>query len=217
MDGFGDNFVPNGNGSIDPAAEFLAREQDELAGLEDPPPVVPAVPFGEAAPDAAIAEADALQDAADEANYASAAAAAAATAIAGDVISTPVRTPERVVTPVPRVEPEAIKIWREEHQSKLIEKDAAEEKAKEALREKANQELLDWYKQHDEQVAKTRQANRCAEKELVADTERPEPGTEWERIAKLCDFNPKTSKSSRDVSRMRSIILHVKQSPPVKA
>ncbi|XP_018025978.1 clathrin light chain isoform X2 [Hyalella azteca] len=214
MDGFGDNFVPNGNGLVDPAAEFLAREQDELAGLEDPPQIAPF----DVAPDAAIAEADALQQAADEANYAAAAAAAASGA---DVMGTPLRTPERVMTPVPRVEPEAIKIWREEHQRKLVMKDEAEEEAKEALREKAKQELADWYKQHDEQVAKTRQANReackSAEKELVADTERPEPGTEWERIAKLCDFNPKTAKSSRDVSRMRSIILHVKQSPPLKA
>lgn len=31
MSGFGDNFEQD----VDPAAEFLAREQDELAGLED--------------------------------------------------------------------------------------------------------------------------------------------------------------------------------------
>lgn len=32
MSGFGDNFD---QADVDPAAEFLAREQDELAGLED--------------------------------------------------------------------------------------------------------------------------------------------------------------------------------------
>lgn len=32
MSSFGDNFD---QGDVDPAAEFLAREQDELAGLED--------------------------------------------------------------------------------------------------------------------------------------------------------------------------------------
>jgi len=43
MDGFGDNFDQP---EVDPAAEFLAREQDQLAGLEDelnsvaaPPPI----------------------------------------------------------------------------------------------------------------------------------------------------------------------------------
>ncbi|KAK8738669.1 hypothetical protein OTU49_003999, partial [Cherax quadricarinatus] len=40
MDGFGDSFVPLVEGSapaaeVDPAAEFLAREQDQLAGLGD--------------------------------------------------------------------------------------------------------------------------------------------------------------------------------------
>lgn len=54
---------------------------------------------------------------------------------------------------------------------------------------------------------------RNAEKEFVAETDAIEPGTEWERIAKLCDFNPKSSKTSRDVSRMRSIILQLKQNP----
>lgn len=56
---------------------------------------------------------------------------------------------------------------------------------------------------------------RNAEKEFVAETDAIEPGTEWERIAKLCDFNPKASKTSRDVSRMRSIILQLKN--PVRA
>lgn len=32
MDGFGDNFDDT---EVDPAADFLAREQDQLAGLED--------------------------------------------------------------------------------------------------------------------------------------------------------------------------------------
>jgi hypothetical protein len=54
---------------------------------------------------------------------------------------------------------------------------------------------------------------RNAEKQFVAETDEIEPGTEWERIAKLCDFNPKSNKSCKDVSRMRSIILQLKQTP----
>jgi len=93
-------------------------------------------------------------------------------------------------------------------------KDEDEEKKKGEMREAARKELDEWYKNHDEQVVKTRQSNRSAEKELVADTEPMAPGTEWERIAKLCDFNPKASKHTKDISRMRSIILQVKQGPP---
>lgn len=53
MDGFGDSFVPPVEGTapapeVDPAAEFLAREQDQLAGLDDviipPAAQVPAEP-----------------------------------------------------------------------------------------------------------------------------------------------------------------------------
>ena len=56
--------------------------------------------------------------------------------------------------------------------------------------------------------------HRNAEKELVNQSSEVEPGQEWERIAKLCDFNPKASRNSKDVSRMRSIILQLKQNPP---
>lgn len=54
---------------------------------------------------------------------------------------------------------------------------------------------------------------RNAEKEWVADRDAESPGQEWERIARLCDFNPKSSRSTKDTSRMRSIILQLKQSP----
>jgi len=215
MDGFGDSFVPNGVAE-DPAAEFLAREQTELAGIEDPPAVVEPAAEAPAAPPAEEQVAPpAPQDWSEDAAPGQHCLFEGS---APEVVVPPVAPAvERVVTPVPRVEPEAILRWREEHQRRLVEKDSQEEEAKEALRQKARQELEEWYAQHDESLGRTRHANRCAEKELAADAEAAEPGAEWERIAKLCDFNPKTARGSRDVSRMRGIILHVKQSPPVKA
>lgn len=60
-------------------------------------------------------------------------------------------------------------------------------------------------------------ALRNAEKQFVAEDDEIQPGTEWERIAKLCDFNPKAKPGSKDVSRMRSMILQMKQNPvPIK-
>ena len=45
-----------------------------------------------------------------------------------------------------------------------------------------------------------------------------EPGTEWERVTKLCEFNAKAAKNAKDVSRLRSILLQLKQNPkPVLA
>ncbi|KAL7014699.1 hypothetical protein ACKWTF_016075 [Chironomus riparius] len=117
--------------------------------------------------------------------------------------------------PISTEVPEKIKKWREEQLLRLQDKDAAEEKAKEALRKQAEKELEDWYKRHEESIAKTKTMNRNAEKECVADVEEIEPGTEWERIAKLCDFtqSTKASKSIKDNARMRSIILQLKQTP----
>ncbi|XP_063886150.1 clathrin light chain-like isoform X14 [Scylla paramamosain] len=227
MDGFGDSFVPaptEGTPEVDPAAEFLAREQDQLAGLDDdiiPPAAAPqsqeTAPTLPAGDDADLFGAAPMNGGPDLGSF---------EMLGGDEVpqdtsaAEPVPAPPMAYSPVPTIpkeEPEKIRIWREQQEVRLKEKDAAEELNKEELKEKARKELEDWYKQHEEQVAKTRQANRSAEKELVADIGKMEPGTEWERIAKLCNFNPKTAKSSRDISRMRSIILQVKQNPPLKA
>lgn len=56
--------------------------------------------------------------------------------------------------------PEKIRKWREAQQSRLEDKDAAEEKAKEVLRKQAEKELEDWYKRHEETIAKTKNLNR---------------------------------------------------------
>jgi len=79
------------------------------------------------------------------------------------------------------------------------------------MRAAAAKELEDWYKHRDEQLEKTKSTNRAAEEAYVKEIEDKEPGSEFERICKLCDFNPKNSKNTRDVSRFRSILLQLKQ------
>ena len=39
------------------------------------------------------------------------------------------------------------------------------------------------------------------------------PGTEWERVTKLCDFSGKNANknSAKDMTRMKSILLQLKQ------
>ena len=39
------------------------------------------------------------------------------------------------------------------------------------------------------------------------------PGTEWERVAKNCGFNSKVVHCKKDRSRLRNVILSLKQTP----
>jgi len=96
----------------------------------------------------------------------------------------------------------------------LRKKDEEEENARNKLRDQAAQELSNWYEQNTIQLEKLRETNRAAminmDKTFVAQIEPIQPGTEWDRVSKLCDFNPKTCKNVKDVSRLRSIILQLK-------
>ncbi|XP_069023797.1 clathrin light chain A-like isoform X1 [Embiotoca jacksoni] len=58
--------------------------------------------------------------------------------------------------------------------------------------------------------------DQAAEEAMISDLDENNPGTEWERVARLCDFNPKSSKQAKDVSRLRSVLISLKQSPLVR-
>ncbi|KAM5302044.1 uncharacterized protein AAES06_002719 [Glossophaga mutica] len=67
------------------------------------------------------------------------------------------------------------------------------------------------------QVSGTHVETQCAkwasEEAFVKESEEDSPGTEWEKVAQLCDFNPKSSKQCKDVSRLRSVLMSLKQTP----
>ncbi|XP_063227957.1 clathrin light chain isoform X2 [Bacillus rossius redtenbacheri] len=234
MDGFVDNF---GDADADPAAEFLAREQDQLAGLEDElKPVSSTQPIIDGAfpVDGSFLPQDVnhqidpassfemIDSFGQQNGFPSAMGSEGENSTPEERVATELDedgfpSPAPAVSkPVVKEEPEKIKKWREEQKKRLEEKDANEETRKEEMRLAAKKELEEWYRHHEEQITRTKTANRNAEKQFVAEAGEIEPGTEWERIAKLCEFNPKSSKTSRDVSRMRSIILQLKQAPPTK-
>ncbi|XP_028296958.1 clathrin light chain A-like [Gouania willdenowi] len=58
--------------------------------------------------------------------------------------------------------------------------------------------------------------DQAAEEAMISDLDENNPGTEWERVARLCDFNPKSSKQAKDVSRLRSVLISLKQAPLVR-
>ncbi|KAB0395710.1 hypothetical protein E2I00_006802 [Balaenoptera physalus] len=139
-------------------------------------------------------------------------------------------------------EPESIRKWREEQRKRLQELDAASKVMEQEWREKAKKDLEEWNQRQSEQVEKNKINNRIADKAFyqqpdadiigyvyvsplllckglaseeafVKESKEETPGTEWEKVAQLCDFNPKSSKQCKDVSRLRSVLMSLKQTP----
>jgi RNA recognition motif-containing protein len=126
MDNLGDNFD---DGDVDPAAEFLAREQTQLAGLEDdlnpsnvPIGVTQTLSNGSGSSFEIIDSAEnQLANNVNENGLTN-----GFTAVnSDDDTSSPI-----ITSKIEREEPEKIKKWREEQKTRLEEKDANEEKKK---------------------------------------------------------------------------------------
>nr|AGS77196.1 clathrin light chain A [Bos grunniens] len=140
---------------------------------------------------------------------------------------------------------ESIRKRREEQTECLEALDANSRKQEAESKEKAIKDLDKWYARQAEQLQKTKANNRvadeafykqpfadvigydtninhpcysleqAAEEAFVHDIEELSPGTEWERAAQLRDFNPKSSKQAKELSRMPSVLISLKQGPLV--
>ncbi|XP_072549171.1 clathrin light chain B isoform X2 [Salminus brasiliensis] len=194
-DAFGFSSFSNGaEAEEDPAAAFLAQQQSEIAGIES--------------------EADGLgatEDAFGE---------APAAAVNGDMFedSNGVADSYAAIAQVDqlRQEPESLRKWREEQKTRLEQLDSASKAAEVEWKEKAKKELEDWHLHQQEQMEKNKSNNRASEDAFVKECDDDSPGSEWEKVARLCDFNPKTSRQTKDVSRMRSVLISLKQTPLVR-
>lgn len=202
----------NAVGSSDPVAEFLAREQSVLGDLEDD------LIVSNKDDDAVINDSNneiRLNGEMNDFEGANGDINSLSNGISDISINNKQREPSLVTQPIiPAEEPESIKRWREEHLKALEKKDADEKKKIEELREQAKKELEEWYHRYKEQVENAKKQNRAAEKEWIAERDNEQPGQAWEKISRMCDFNPKTSRNNRDTSRMRSMLLQLKQNPP---
>merc|ERR1712130_53450 len=180
---------------VDPAAEFLAKEQEELGDIGED------LGLGAAPQD--------FSAAADE-NFGGNIEDEEGKDIYAGMQNLSINKAQE--------EPVFITKWKEEQQERLRKKDEEEATAMDELKGKAKKELEDWYKRYETQLEKTKSSNR--EEETKYETNELngiEPGSEWERVAKHCNFSAKAPGHTKDVSRMRTIMLQLKQNQPVKA
>jgi len=210
--------VESSEAAFDPAAEFLAQQQDEIADLENiGSGEVP--DFGQAAEEQPAVQVEDIFDGAAE-------PAVVENGIEDFQELEEVMDPSQAYAAIAaadarieelRTEPEKIRLWREENTKLLAEKDAESEEKRQEWLAQAKKELEGWDKSRAEQLEKTRESNRLAEEQFIKERDQSTPGSEWERVSKLCDFNPKGAKGTKDVTRMRSSLLQLKQNPrPVR-
>jgi len=225
MDGFDDAFgsaAPPPLDEVDPAAEFLAKEQEELGDMGEDF----GIPAATVIPAATYEDIPAFRDdeGGEEEEEEIPISVSANYSPEGDLFNMQPNQPDDLMASqmshmnIKTEEPECLKVWKEEQEERLKKKDADEELKKNELRDKAKQELEDWYKHYEDQLEKSKTVNREREEEFVAEVggmNHITPGSEWERVAKHCDFSAKAAGHTKDVSRMRSILLQLKQNPPV--
>ncbi|XP_070818487.1 clathrin light chain B isoform X2 [Chaetodon trifascialis] len=192
----------------DPAAAFLAQQESEIAGIENDGEGFGAL---EAADDQQPSQLQSVNYDAFEDEPAT---------VNGDMFQESNGPTDNYAAiaqvDIQRQEPESLRKWREEQKTRLDALDSASKAAEAEWREKAKKELEDWHVHQSEQMEKNKANNRASEEAFLAESDGDSPGSEWERVARLCDFNPKTNKQAKDVSRMRSVLISLKQTPLVR-
>ncbi|TKR58391.1 hypothetical protein L596_029843 [Steinernema carpocapsae] len=186
----------------DPVADFLAREQNALADLEDEsPPTSGADSIADApqqaGPGAEFADFNALATGGDSGvdlsaldqnaapivngNRASPSPAGLSASFGGMPVSNGGSSASlQTYSSEPRKEAESITKWRAEQAELLAKKDADEEKKIVEWREAAKKELEDWHKNREEALTKKKAANReRQEKHLNGEPGNGAEGTDW--------------------------------------
>ncbi|CAB3398141.1 unnamed protein product [Caenorhabditis bovis] len=213
----------------DPVADFLAREQNMFADFDGAPPAeAPAVaaPVGDDFGDlqAAVADVPAHTDSGvDLSAFAEDAPVVDIPAVVAPQPEEPLvngnhgsiasrgssKGPSPVLSTVPKIEAENIRLWKEQQKKILEEKDALEEKKKEELRANAKKELEDWYKQREKTLSLIHEENLKNEKANQEMFVKQQDGeAQWETVNKLID--QQKTKSGKDLGRLKTLLAGLK-------
>ncbi|KAI3386364.1 hypothetical protein SNEBB_005997 [Seison nebaliae] len=111
-------------------------------------------------------------------------------------------------------EPDRMKQWRREFKERLEKKDAEEAIKIKEMSEQAEKDLEEWYEKRKDQIEKKYQMNLMEQQDFIKSNKKSNSeGIDWKDVAKFCEFNPKLGKSEKDSSRLRSLLLNLKDEP----
>jgi len=180
MENFDDAFGAPPPADVDPAAEFLAKEQEELGDIGEDLGLAPPQEISAFKEESDFTSND-LQS---EATYSGLEEFEAAPVSAMDGGNFLPQDTEGISSGmsnmnIVREEPEFLKKWKVEQEERLKKKDEDEEVMKEKLRLQARQELEDWYARYEAQLEKTKSTNREAESDFVAEVHNQTHQQNW--------------------------------------
>jgi len=214
--------APTGAETVsDPAADFLAAEQSDLAQIEQnvydevPQTQDSFDPFGAEAP--VVNQTEPVEDL----GFIESATVVQPDEPVLEIEPEPVLSEPVVAAPpvqaftMPKIEPEIIKQWKEDFKIRCeeIEKKADEEA--EQWRAQAKEALDKFYADRDEILAKNKKVNRENADALRVEQEDFDPNdgktdqAKWELVTQRIDFNAKGS-CTKDTTRMRQVLLQLK-------
>jgi len=117
-------------------------------------------------------------------------------------------------SPLPEIEPEVVRQWRERQATLIEERDAESQKKTDETKQKAREAIDKFYEDYNEKKQKAIEANRRQEEDYLVSRSDTTSGTVWERVVKEIDtINPKSNKNQRDTSRMKNLMLDLKKDP----
>jgi hypothetical protein len=105
--------------------------------------------------------------------------------------------------------------WRERQRRLIEEKDMRSTRKKSEVLDEGQKALEKFYEEYNYRKTKNMTLNQ--ERESMLQRERDEPsvkGKEWDRICRYIDLNVKNTRSTKDMSRMRSLLLDLRREEP---
>ncbi|KAI9277031.1 clathrin light chain [Phascolomyces articulosus] len=115
---------------------------------------------------------------------------------------------------LPDEEPEVVRQWREKQKELIAQRDDEAENKKQETIQRAREEIDKFYEDYNEKKQRTIEENREREENYLKDREDASSANIWERVVREFEVtNAKSTHHTRDVSRMKQLMLDLRKDP----